>query len=294
MALSYTQPSSSIPSVGGHPRARSGFRSRRATAVPPPPPPSPLAAAQASPALPPASSPTVGMQLRPQEAGDTAYMGAMFPPAPAGSPPPTTGYGPGNDLRNQQVTPQDTADQTAFRTLRMNAANTLASGPSRGDIAQKTLDAFDLRAQPKIRDQIRSVGQQASRFGRLGMGDTAVETTRPFTDYLTERAALSSDLAARTAEGEIGDRFDSLDSFRGLVGDEEGIQSGRRNELRGERGFQRQMGRDAIEDSFRTHDVESGDYNDEFDRYLRMLTLGYGMNPTSTFLDASRNRRSYY
>lgn len=136
-----------------------------------------------------------------------------------------------------RVDPNDTADMQQFRSMRSGAANSLTSGTTRSEIARQQMEAFDLENQPLIRDQLRAVGQRAASLGRLGMGDTAVEALNPFTDYLTRRAAMAKQLGAETAEGEIGDRFNTLGAARGLVGEEESIASGRRGELRGERDY---------------------------------------------------------
>lgn len=139
------------------------------------------------------------------------------------------------------VNPTDSAALTKFRDYQSGAADKLANGPSRAQIAKDQLDAFDLQSQPQIRDQIRAVGQSAAKFGRLGMGDTAVETLRPYTDYLTNRAAMAKQLSAETAQGEISDRLANVGQFSNLVGQEAGIGASQRNELRGERDYSTQV-----------------------------------------------------
>ena len=135
------------------------------------------------------------------------------------------------------INPADSDALTRFREMRGNAAEGIASGPSRTEIAQNALKAFDLANQPQLENQIRDVGRQASKFGRIGMGETAVQTLRPFTELQAQRAALEKQLAADTAQGEIQDRLNNLNATQNLVGAEEAFGAGRRAEARGERGY---------------------------------------------------------
>jgi hypothetical protein len=209
-------------------------------------------------------------------------------PVAQGAASPTgyaaSSFGPGSDLRSTQINPADSSDQSIFRQQRMNAANNLANGASRSEIAQQRLAAFDQAAEPAIRDGIRRVGQQASKFGRLGMGETEVETLRPYTDYLTQRAALSKNLAADTAEGEIGDRFNTLGAFRSLFGDEESTNASRRGEVRGERDWQQTLAQLAFENAFRTRGMENSEQQQAFQQALGLAGIGYGDNPYGEML----------
>lgn len=135
------------------------------------------------------------------------------------------------------INPEDSAQLARFRQMLGQSAEGLASGPSRSAIASQRLSAFDTEAQPMIDKGIKAVGKKAASLGRLGMGQTSIETLEPYTDYLTQRKAMETRLAADTAEGEIADRRNQLSDVRGLVGDEESFGLSRRNEQRGERSY---------------------------------------------------------
>lgn len=145
----------------------------------------------------------------------------------AGSQPTLTTFDETNNLRDKQINPNST---------------------DRGAIAQKYLDAFDTRSEAGLRDKLRSVGQRAASLGRIGMGDTAAEAMTPYTDYLKERAALSSELAGKSAEGQIGDEANA------------------RNEYRTERGYQDSMSRQAIQDAINQWQMGEQSKNSEFGR----------------------------
>jgi hypothetical protein len=167
------------------------------------------------------------------------------------------------------------------------AAQGIAGGPSRTQIAMDRLAAFDKASEGQVRDQIRSVGQKAAQYGRLGMGDTSVETLKPYTDYLTQREGLKYNLAADTAEGEISDRFQGFDALSGYEGRSRGYESGQRGEYRDERDFQDQMARDAMDNAFRGRQLESGEFSDDYNRQLQEYLLQLGVDPTAAFLGAS-------
>lgn len=170
--------------------------------------------------------------------GSVATVGG---PATSVYTPSMTTFDQTNNLRDKQINP--------------NTAN-------RGDIAQKYLDAFDLRAEPVLRDKLRSVGQRAASLGRIGMGDTAVEALNPYTDYLKERAALSNELAGRSADLQIGDEANA------------------RGEYRTERSYQDQLNRQAIEDAIRQYQLGEQSKNAEFGR--NATTTGLLLNAANT------------
>ena len=158
----------------------------------------------------------------------------------------------------ERIRPEDSQDLLRFRGQRAVAADAVSRGNDRSSIARDRLSAFDARAEPRIRDQLRSVGQRAAALGRIGMGETSVEALRPYTDYLSQRAALEKDLAADTAAGEIEDRRAALDAARALVGEEEAFGAGRRSELRGERSFETAVGESNINRRIGERDTSLG------------------------------------
>lgn len=275
----------------------------------------------------------------PQIANETGMVGDAPPQMPIVG---TTPFGPGNDLRYQAVQPDtpfksvatDVAQGPAvdptvspelakYRALQSGAADTLSTGPTRGEIAQKQLDAFDLKAQPGIRDGIRAVGQRAAALGRIGNGQTAIEALTPYTDYLNNRAALSNELSASTATGEIADRQAKLAAANGLVDQTAGLDASvrgeqrterantqdtaaqniarqiaernagvtnaasNRAETRGERTYQQQISDKAIQDAINQHLLEGGDQQTGFNQNLALLQTANANNPANAYLDAS-------
>jgi hypothetical protein len=209
---------------------------------------------------PPGQPSDIGGFIPPDQLGQIAPPGTPVAPDPAQPSAPVssaptlpgvdaTTYGPGNDLLSTQISPTAT---------------------DRGAIAQQYLDAFDTRAAPQIRDQIRAVGQRAASLGRLGMGDTAVEALNPYTDYLKERAALASQLAGQSAEGQIAD------------------ERSNRAELRGERDYQTGRSDKSITDAINQWIMQQQERDKEFQRGTQLGQLGYGNSPSNLLFGAGQ------
>lgn len=76
----------------------------------------------------------------------------------------------------------------------------------RSEIARMQMEAFDLENSQNVKDLQREAIQRAAATGRIGMGDEAVNSLRPFVDMMNRRNALAKQLGAETAAGEIGDQ----------------------------------------------------------------------------------------
>lgn len=103
-------------------------------------------------------------------------------------------------------------------------------GPNRTDLAKRALADFDTANAEGLKERYRTVGQNAARLGRLGMGDTGKEVVNVGRQYEQDRMLKANELARSVAEGDIGDRYRTLDSVSGLRGRESGIASGLRGE----------------------------------------------------------------
>ncbi len=246
-----------------------------------------------TPTLPPASGePRPGIPERPngtptQPSRPVPTIPAM-PQIPSVGGPPLTEFGPGNDLRSSQINPTASPGLTALDNQVSSAASAVSGGKSREQIANDSLDAFDLRAQPMIRDRQRAAGQRAAQFGRIGMGEEGVEQLRPFTDYLTERAALSKDLAAETASGDITDRLNRLSALSSTQGQRYGQEASARDEFRTERGNQNSMQRQAVQDAVQQFLLEMQAQDQEFRQGSTLAGIGYGNSPSNLFFGAGQ------
>lgn len=103
-------------------------------------------------------------------------------------------------------------------------------GPNRTELAKQALADFDASSAEGLKDRFRAVGQNAAKFGRIGMGETGKSMIDVGRLHEQDRMRYSNELARSVAEGDISDRFRRVDATSGLRGQESGIEAGLRDE----------------------------------------------------------------
>lgn len=215
----------------------------------------------------------------------TGQMENRFRPLPqgggTGQPNPVADPAPANDLRTDVYTPGNDPRLQGAQGATDAAGNAIQSGPNystmaqgaegryrglfgtgqvdslsmdgapnRTELAKTALSDFDAQDLERRKDAYRSLTQNSAGRGRLGMMDEArkvLDTERRFDQ---DRMRFSNELARDVSEGDIGDRFRTIDYKTGLA---------ERNQ---DRGFDRSLaatdygGRDAM-----------SDLDDRYDRY---------------------------
>jgi hypothetical protein len=142
-------------------------------------------------------------------------------------------------------------------------------GLNRGAYAQQALQDFDASRVRPQREAFQQVGQQAAKFGRLGMGDTAREARDVGVQFEAERQRMANDLAWQLAEAEQNDA------------------RGYRDEARGERGYTDALEGQAFDRRVGQYDREQDAMNQAFLRALQQMQAGNQNNPANAMLGAS-------
>lgn len=145
---------------------------------------------------------------------------------------------------NTQVGMRPAPTNAAFRGVNPNieARSVLAGGPNRTDIAKNTLALFNEQSNLDRQQGIRSIGQSAARFGRIGAGMTTNDLTGLEASLDRNRRVQENDLASRVAEGDISDRFRDRDYLTSV---DEGNYGRATNERDAELGLsERNIGRE--------------------------------------------------
>lgn len=166
---------------------------------------------------------------------------------PTLSPTPTapTQYGavgqsqitPANSLIGQQLTPgmsQDTANARGAIGQSLGALQ----GPDRGALAGQTFQQLRDLSQPQFEQDLRSVGQNAAKFGRIGAG----MTTNALGDVAGNRekylGTLQQQLATESAGQTLQDRLGVLGGQQAGLGQLSGLDQQQYGNMFGERGYQ--------------------------------------------------------
>jgi hypothetical protein len=197
----------------------------------------------------------------------------------AGGYAQTSAYGPGNDLRGTAILPGASAatqaatgaatnalgsytgwtanpwtgvaapgsyaaagDTSALRGSLSQALAALQNGPDRGQLAKQNFDLLDQTAREASQRDIRTIGQAASKFGRIGSGITTTNLgdlgERQAIDRLRAQTGMSLDAAGQTMADRLGIAGAIQSGFGALSGADAqtaGINQSYRNEARGER-----------------------------------------------------------
>ena len=201
---------------------------------------------------------------------------------------PTTGFTATDNLRGTQIDPVASAATRNAVGLSSGALEGLFDTPDRGDIAASTFERLRAQTEPTFQNDLRQVGQRAAALGRIGSGLTTTElgdVTSNRERFLTDVAGqLSDDAASRTLDDRLG-RFGAATGAASLF---ENIDRGRRDELRGERGFQDELAQQATDDFVRQRTLEEMLLQGEFGRnqsFTQMLlNSGFADSPSNTLL----------
>lgn len=216
--------------------------------------------------------------------------------------------GPNFSTMAQGFTPTETGRAAQYASAQDDALAALG-GPSRTDAALTALDDFDKRGAEALQQRFRSIGQNAARLGRLGMGDTGQEVVDAGRRFEQDRQMARNDLIRSVLEGDINDRFRRVDATSGLRRGESDIDArlrgegrdvagtelddryrrlgasagyetdifnqGRanRDEFRTERGRQDSLGQLGVENRIRERELG----NNEMDQRFRQALARYGI-----------------
>lgn len=208
----------------------------------------------------------------------------MNPTAPAN--PFMTGFGPGNDLRFQQINPTANDRLTGTQGAVDSAVAALQGGPNRQALAQSLFADYMAQSQPDFEASLRSITQRNAAGGRLGSGMYGTNLTDAATQRTRDLGSYATKLAYDTAGGDIQDRFNTVGTLAGLEGQQFGQGLTQRNELRGERGYQsdvaQQGQQDAINQRLLEEQLLNSQFGRDYQRYGLLGQLGYGSNPAGT------------
>jgi hypothetical protein len=210
---------------------------------------------------------------------------SIQPPIVPGSPPnlgpvvqpdtgPLTTFGPGNDLRDQQINPLASNRLTGVQGMVDAAGRAIGGGPSLSDAAAQQFKLLGEQSAEQRQLGIRDIGQGAARLGRIGAGMTTNQLTSLEDLLRTREEQARSGLSADVAQGEAGNRRANLAALTGLEGQQYGQEQGQRGELRGERGYQADTAQNAIQNRVQQRLLEEQLLNSGFGRGLDSANLG--------------------
>jgi hypothetical protein len=200
-------------------------------------------------------------------------------PIPAVTPPTPEGvgmseFGPGNDLRSTQFNPLESNRLAETGGQVDTARNALATAPDRQALALETLRLAQEQGQPAYDQQVRQVGQNAAKWGRIGAGMTTSELGDLSQNRARDLDQLRRSTSLEAAGSMLADRTSNLQSLGALEADQANREAGQRGELRGERDYQTEAANKALEDSIRQRQLEEDLTQGAYGRNMGRAQLG--------------------
>lgn len=135
------------------------------------------------------------------------------------------------------------ADTARARSLAGQGLESLNNAPSRQQLAEQTFQSLGNIENAQLGKDIRSAGQRAAAFGRLGSGMVDEETGDIFGAHKSKLADIRRQLSTDAAGQQMGDQLGKINAASGLAGqfggedlNRAGFTQGLRGEARGERG----------------------------------------------------------
>lgn len=173
-------------------------------------------------------------------------------------------FGTGAVEGGPDVAATDSARTAGYGSAQDRALEGLTGGPNRTELARQALTDFDTEGERGLQDRFRRVGQQAAKFGQMGLGDVNAQLGSIQGDYERNRLQERNRLIRDVSEGDINDRYRTVGAVSGLRGQEAALDTGRRGETRTERAY----------------DTDTGRYNAEQDFERRMAATSAGRAQT--------------
>lgn len=198
--------------------------------------------------VPPSLSPA-GPHMPAPQTTPPAPVPSAIPNTP-GAPTPISHFGPGNDLLSSQINPG-------------------MSGVNRTQLAQNQLKSWDEQDAPRLAGEMRLVGQNAAKFGRIGAGMTTNDLTGLEATHARNRNEVAANLASGLASDTVNDARSNND------------------ELRTERDYQTGRSDKAQSDNINQRVLEDQLLNSRFGRAQGLMGAGYADSPTGVLEGAS-------
>jgi len=152
----------------------------------------------------------------------------------------------------------------------------LGGGPDRLALVRQAMSDFDKESAPRLQAGIRSIGQDASRLGRLGAGGVTTSIGDLASDTERSRQTMQNEMIRQAIEATQGDKYRTAD-LAGRIGES---AYGR---AAGERGYGDALAQQAIGNRVARRAAEQGAQAQTFGQGLDLAGLGYSSSPEGAY-----------
>jgi hypothetical protein len=204
-----------------------------------------------------------------------------------GSIPGTSQFGADQNLIQTQINPAGSPRLLNTQGIADAALDKVANGPDRVALGKQYYDTFATQAKGNFDRAIHDATSAAASHGQIGSGQLTNRYGDLTEAFNRENTGVASDFATHALEGTIGDRLNTLGAARGAENSIYGQEANARNEVRGERDYQRTMAEQAIAQRIAQQQMEQAGEAQDFGQAATLYGLGNQGDPTAAYQDAA-------
>jgi hypothetical protein len=157
----------------------------------------------------------------------------------------TSTFGPDQNLIGSQFTPgQSPGAQTAQGDVLANLQG-LQNAPDQAALEQQQFQALAGQSNPIYQQNLRTVGQDAAKYGRIGSGVTTSQLGDVASNYNQYLGNTAAQLAASGAQQQYQNQLSGLGASQNVLGQLSGLDQQQYGNLVGERGYQQGLSQQA-------------------------------------------------
>jgi hypothetical protein len=200
---------------------------------------------------------------------------------------PTSTFGKDNNLINTQINPAADPRLLKLQGMQDSSLERILNGPDRNAMARDQYSTWEAATAPDFEHSITDATDAAAAHGQIRSG----QLTNRYGDLARQRVldqtTARNQYMQQALEGSIGDTQRGFEDVSGAAGTafNQGLTG--REELRGERGYQRSRAEQALINRIRQQQAEQGAEAQSFGEGTTAYGLGMEGDPTGALQGAS-------
>lgn len=189
---------------------------------------------------------------------------------------------PTNDLRSKLLTPATDPRLATTQNLTDQAAANLAGGPNFTDLASSKFKDFITQQNEQQATDVRTLGQNAAKFGTLGSGVNTGYLGDLQRKELQDRLSEADTLASNAAGQDVSQRQQTLAALLGVENSQFGQGQTNYQDVVQQQGWQGSQSQQAIDNAAKQEGLTEQEYMDKLYGGIALGNYGDSGNPSTT------------
>lgn len=207
---------------------------------------------------------------------------APVTPGPGTGSTSQTPIDPTNDLRSKLLTPATDPRLATTQNLTDQAASNLAGGPNFTDLASAKFKDFITQQNEQQATDVRTLGQDAAKFGTLGSGVNTGYLGDLQRKELQDRLSEADTLASNAAGQDVTQRQQTLAALLGVENSQFGQGQTNYQDVVQQQGWQGSQSQQAIDNAAKQEGLTEQEYMDKLYGGIALGNYGDSGNPSTT------------